>query len=294
MSHQAPTGPLVELGLVGQFLFLGRPSRGRRQIVEVFGRWGEKSCPSMRSASPEKGLLPRWCVTGWKVWLMPPWARGCTVVARLAERVPGVPDHIGELLTILFGLKQGRDDGSTSVGACRNQIAGRDHSGDFGSQGGPVDVVGPAHISGLDPEVEFVTNIGTCRSAVGGRAVSGPGSGVHGVLLATIGSDAQDLGPASRRLFGLGTPLTEKLRLGGLTVELDGHRLAVEGTPGLDVGPVDRHRVGDENIGWNSGPGQLVWQTTGRRLQPNRTRAPGTASRRVVPPGDRTRPDPSP
>ena len=58
----------------------------------------------MSSASPENGLAPRWWVTGWKVWVMPAWARGWAV-ARLAERVAGVPDDFVELMTAALGIE---------------------------------------------------------------------------------------------------------------------------------------------------------------------------------------------
>jgi hypothetical protein len=46
------------------------------------------------------------------------------------------------------------------------------------------------------------------------------------------------------------------LCLGGLAVEVDGHRLTMEGAPRLDIDPVDGHRVGHENLGRNGGARQ--------------------------------------
>ena len=212
---------------------------------------------------------------------------------RLTQRVAGVPHHVGEGTALPCCLKKCVDDGSAPVGAGRDQVAGGDHPRDLGAQGGPVDVVGPADVSGLDGQVELVADIGTSRTAVGGRSVPGPGVGIHGVLLATVGSDAQDLGSSGRCLRAPGRTVADQLGLGRLTVELDRHRLAVEGAPGLDVGAVDRHRRWSRGRlrGWRLGP--AGWRTTGHRRRRRRTRGPGTTSRRVARPGDRSRPDPN-
>ena len=78
--------------------------------------------------------------------------------------------------------------------AGRHQVAGRDHAGDLGAEGGPVDVVGPAHVSGLHGQMELVADVGPGVAIARGRAVAGPGVGIGGVALATVGTDAEHLG----------------------------------------------------------------------------------------------------
>src|SRR3974390_127005 len=97
---------------------------------------------------------------------------------RLAERVAGVPEHLGEVLALFLGGEEGVDDGPASVGAGGEQADRGDHRGGFGSQGGPVDVVGPAHLSRLNGQMELVADVGAGRTAVGGRAVAGSSVGV--------------------------------------------------------------------------------------------------------------------
>ena len=71
MADHPPPGTPIELRLVDELLGLGRSSRGDGQLTQLSREVAEKSWPSMSRASPEKGLLPRWWVTGWKVWPMP-------------------------------------------------------------------------------------------------------------------------------------------------------------------------------------------------------------------------------
>ena len=49
-------------------------------------------------------------------------------------------------------------------------------------------MIGPAHVSGLDGQVELVADVGSGIAVAVGRAVSGPGVGVGGVALAAVGS----------------------------------------------------------------------------------------------------------
>ena len=55
------------------------PRGGAGRSTQFFGQMEENSWPSIKRASPENGLLPRWWVTGWKVWTMPAWANGTEV-----------------------------------------------------------------------------------------------------------------------------------------------------------------------------------------------------------------------
>ena len=65
VPNETPASPLIELRLVDELLSL-------MTLLEVapgaragpLEGWLEKSWPSMSNASPEKGLLPRWWVTG--------------------------------------------------------------------------------------------------------------------------------------------------------------------------------------------------------------------------------------
>ncbi len=67
-----------------------------------------------------------------------------------------------------------------------------------------------------------------------------PGVAVNRVLLPPVRTDAQH--PRfPHRLALLGRFLHE-LRLGGLSVKLHGGAVSVQGTPGLNVGPIDGDR----------------------------------------------------
>ena len=75
----------------------------------------------------------------------------------------------------LLGRDQVIDDGPAPVGAGRDQAQAGDDAGHLVGQGHRVDVVGPAHVAGLDGQVQLVADVRPGRAAVGGRAVPGPG-----------------------------------------------------------------------------------------------------------------------
>ena len=129
--------------------------------------------------------------------------------------------------------------------------------GDLRAKGGPIYVVGPLHVVGLDTQVELVADVRTGGAAVRGRPVPGSGVRIGGVTLTTIGTDAENLRstPCSLRAFG---NAVHELRLRRLAVEVHGDRLAVKGTPGLDVGAIDGHRSADQVFARNRRSSQLV------------------------------------
>jgi hypothetical protein len=89
MTGEPPPRPLVEPGLVSELLFLGCTRGGTGRSRSDSGSRGEKSCPSISSASPENGLTPRWWVTGWKVWWTPACARRWCTVPGFQSEHPG-------------------------------------------------------------------------------------------------------------------------------------------------------------------------------------------------------------
>ena len=110
---------------------------------------------------------------------------------RLAQGVARVPHHVGDVVDRRLGGDEGVDDGVSAVRAGRHQVAGGDHAGHLGSEGRLVDVVGPAHVAGLDGQMELVADIGPGVATAGGRSVAGPGVGIGGVALTTVGADAE-------------------------------------------------------------------------------------------------------
>src|SRR5580704_7398483 len=112
----------------------------------------------------------------------------------LAQRVARVPNHVIDVAYGLLRSDQRLDDGVSPVRSGRHQVAGRDQTRDLGSQGGLVNMVGPAHVSRLDSQMELIADIVSGIPVARCRSVPGSGVRVGGIALAPVGADAEYLG----------------------------------------------------------------------------------------------------
>ena len=181
----------------------------------------------------------------------------------LAQGVARVPDHLVDRVTRALGGNEALHHGPGPVAPGGHQVARGDHPGHFRIESGAIVIVGPADLSSLDGQVELVADVGPGRPTVGRRAVTRTGIGIRGVALPTVDPQSEDLGPPTGPLVASGRTSLDELGLSGLAVELDRHRLAVEGSPRFNVGPVDRQRMAEEELLGHSRPGQLVGEPCG-------------------------------
>jgi hypothetical protein len=93
--------------------------------------------------------------------------------------------------------------------------------------------------------------------------MSGSGIGIDGVALPTVSPNAKDFGSPGGSLCSETRIIVNELGLSGVSVKLDRHRFAMEGSPGLNVGSIDRHRGAHQMLSGDGRSSRLVGEPGG-------------------------------